>query len=158
MSKASRLSATPFILAVLAFGHFSPLPNWLESWMCIARNFATRELFVAVRVLVESGVLEGARTCDDRIELEEWFNVGIKGHKLNGPHEKDLGHASHEHGMSDRKSLSGLITEYKNGQPFRINTVSPKPEFRNLTTSQSITNQSTWPCMTCTMMATPTTS
>lgn len=43
--------------------------------MCTARNFATRELFVAVRVLVESGVLEGARTCDDRIELEEWFNV-----------------------------------------------------------------------------------
>lgn len=57
-------------------------PFGVGSRMCIARNFALHALFVAVRVLIESGVLEGARTCDDRIELEEWFNVGIKGHKL----------------------------------------------------------------------------
>lgn len=57
-------------------------PFGVGSRMCIARNFATHELFVAVRVLIESGVLEGARTCDERIELEEWFNAGIKGHRL----------------------------------------------------------------------------
>lgn len=49
---------------------------------CIARNFAIHELFVATRVFVESGLLEGARTCTKTIELEEYFNVEIKGHKL----------------------------------------------------------------------------
>lgn len=49
---------------------------------CIARNFATHELFVATKALVESGVLQGASTCTKTIELEEYFNVGIKDHKL----------------------------------------------------------------------------
>lgn len=57
-------------------------PFGVGSRMCIARTFATHELFVAVRVLIESGVLDGAKTCDESIELEEWFNVGIKGHRL----------------------------------------------------------------------------
>ena len=58
------------------------VPFGVGSRTCIARNLATHELFVAVRAVVESGVLDGARTCMERIELEEWFNVGIKGHKL----------------------------------------------------------------------------
>ncbi|KAL8939316.1 MAG: hypothetical protein Q9211_002796 [Gyalolechia sp. 1 TL-2023] len=49
---------------------------------CIARNFATHELFLATKAVVESGVLEGAQTCTKTIELEEFFNVGIKSHKL----------------------------------------------------------------------------
>ncbi|KAL8883019.1 MAG: hypothetical protein Q9198_000078 [Flavoplaca austrocitrina] len=49
---------------------------------CIARNFATYELFVATKAIVESGVLEGAQTCTKTIELEEYFNVGIKDHRL----------------------------------------------------------------------------
>jgi cytochrome P450 len=50
---------------------------------CLAKNLATHELFLTVRSVVESGVLEGARTCKKTIELEEWFNVGIKGHVLD---------------------------------------------------------------------------
>ena len=50
--------------------------------MCIARNFATHELFVATRAIVESEVLEGARTCTDKIDLLEYFNGAIKDHKL----------------------------------------------------------------------------
>ena len=57
-------------------------PFGAGSRMCIARNFATHELFVAVRVLIESGVLDGAKTCDQIIKLDEWFNASIKGHKL----------------------------------------------------------------------------
>ncbi|KAL8720226.1 MAG: hypothetical protein Q9225_002888 [Loekoesia sp. 1 TL-2023] len=49
---------------------------------CIARNFATHELFVATKAIVQSGVLEGARTCTKTIQLQEFFNVGIKDHKL----------------------------------------------------------------------------
>lgn len=49
---------------------------------CIAKNFAIHELFVATRALVESGVLQGASTCTKTIELEEYFNVGIKDHRL----------------------------------------------------------------------------
>ena len=49
---------------------------------CIAKNFATHELLVATRAIVESGVLKGARTCTRTIELEEYFNVEIRGHKL----------------------------------------------------------------------------
>ncbi|KAL9006266.1 MAG: hypothetical protein Q9188_000988 [Gyalolechia gomerana] len=49
---------------------------------CIARNFATHELFLATKAVVGSGILEGAQTCTKTIELEEFFNVGIKDHKL----------------------------------------------------------------------------
>ena len=47
-----------------------------------AKNFATHMLFVATKAVVESGVLEGARTCTETIELEEYFNVQIKDHRL----------------------------------------------------------------------------
>lgn len=57
-------------------------PFGVGARMCIARNLATHELFVAVRAIAESGLLEGARTCGERIELDGWFNVGIRGHKL----------------------------------------------------------------------------
>ncbi|KAL8785494.1 MAG: hypothetical protein Q9213_003320 [Squamulea squamosa] len=50
---------------------------------CIARNFATYELFITIKAIVESGILEGAQTCTDSIELEEYFNVGIKDHRLD---------------------------------------------------------------------------
>lgn len=57
-------------------------PFGVGTKMCLARNLATHELFVAVRAIVESKLLEGARTCGERIELDEWFNVGIKEHRL----------------------------------------------------------------------------
>ena len=58
------------------------IPFSVGSRACIAKNFATNLLFVATKAIVESGVLEGARTCTDTIMLEEFFNVQIKDHKL----------------------------------------------------------------------------
>lgn len=58
------------------------IPFSTGSRACIARNFATYVLFVATKAVVESGVLEGARTCTETIELEEFFNAKIRNHKL----------------------------------------------------------------------------
>lgn len=49
---------------------------------CIARNLATVELFMAVEKLVESDVLRGAKVCQERIEIYEWFNSSVKGEKI----------------------------------------------------------------------------
>ncbi|KKK24830.1 hypothetical protein P175DRAFT_0524665 [Aspergillus ochraceoroseus IBT 24754] len=49
---------------------------------CVGRNLATQQLFVTVKAIVERGVLEGARTCKDKIEIIEWFNAEIMGHTL----------------------------------------------------------------------------
>ena len=57
-------------------------PFGIGSRGCIARNLATHELFMAVRAVVESGVLEGAKTQKERIEIDEWFNSRIKGGKV----------------------------------------------------------------------------
>lgn len=45
---------------------------------CIARNLAMAELFEGTRGVVVSGVLEGARTVVERIEIDEWFNSKVK--------------------------------------------------------------------------------
>lgn len=49
---------------------------------CIGKNLAQQQLLEAVKAVVQSRVLEGARTCQERIEIVEWFNAEIKGHKL----------------------------------------------------------------------------
>ena len=50
---------------------------------CIGKALAQQELYAAVFALVDSEVLEGgARTLQQRIEMKEWFNGEIKGHKL----------------------------------------------------------------------------
>lgn len=49
---------------------------------CIARNLAMAELFMAVKKVVESDVLMGARPAQDKIEVWEWFNVAVKGNKI----------------------------------------------------------------------------
>lgn len=58
------------------------IPFGTGSRACLARNLALQQLHVSVRALVESGVLEGARTCKERIEIVEWFNAEIRGHEL----------------------------------------------------------------------------
>lgn len=58
------------------------IPFGVGSRACLARNLATYILFVATKAIVESDVLEGARTCAKTIELREYFNVEIKNHKL----------------------------------------------------------------------------
>ncbi|KAJ5578591.1 cytochrome P450 [Penicillium hispanicum] len=49
---------------------------------CIGKNLAQQQLLETVKAVVQSGVLEGAQTCQERIELVEWFNAEIKGHTL----------------------------------------------------------------------------
>ena len=50
---------------------------------CIGKNLALEQLYHTVRAVVDAEVLEGARTCQERIELNEWFNGEIKGHHLD---------------------------------------------------------------------------
>ncbi|KAL7928634.1 putative cytochrome P450 [Trichoderma chlorosporum] len=50
---------------------------------CIGRNLAQKQLTETVKAVVRSSVLEGARTCQERIELVEWFNAEIHGHTLD---------------------------------------------------------------------------
>ncbi|KAL8667965.1 MAG: hypothetical protein Q9168_007166 [Polycauliona sp. 1 TL-2023] len=50
---------------------------------CIAKNLATAELFMAVKQVVESDVLRGAQPLEDKIETYEWFNMAIKGNRID---------------------------------------------------------------------------
>ena len=58
------------------------IPFSTGSRQCIAKNFAANLLFLTTKSIVESGVLEGARTCEESIELIESFNVQVKDLKL----------------------------------------------------------------------------
>jgi cytochrome P450 len=49
---------------------------------CIGKNLAQRQLYESVVAVVDGEILEGARTVQQRIEIIEWFNAEIKGHKL----------------------------------------------------------------------------
>lgn len=69
-------------------GNITPEANkyWFAfgagSRACIARNLATVELYMAVEKVVESDVLRGARVCQEKVEIFEWFNSSVKGEKL----------------------------------------------------------------------------
>lgn len=63
-------------------GRDTIIPFGVGPRTCLARNLATYQLYATVKSVAESGVLEGASTCDDRIRLIEWFNAEIEGHKL----------------------------------------------------------------------------
>ena len=58
------------------------MPFGAGSRACIGKNLAQCQLFEAVMAVGESRVLEGARTCQEKIELVQWFNGEIKGHRL----------------------------------------------------------------------------
>ncbi|WYZ33775.1 hypothetical protein EsH8_I_000051 [Colletotrichum jinshuiense] len=49
---------------------------------CIARNLAVAELSKAVAVLAAEDGLRGLRSVGERIEILEWFNSHVKGHKI----------------------------------------------------------------------------
>ncbi|KUJ14165.1 cytochrome P450 [Mollisia scopiformis] len=55
---------------------------------CIARNLATFELYMGAERLVERDVLRGARACQEKVEIYEWFNSSVKGEKIELVWEK----------------------------------------------------------------------
>ena len=58
------------------------MPFSLGIRQCIARNLAIAQLTMAVEKIVESGVLNGARVKNERVDVVEWFNVKIEGNKV----------------------------------------------------------------------------
>ncbi|KAK4044300.1 cytochrome P450 [Parachaetomium inaequale] len=50
---------------------------------CIGKNLAMQQLHDTVFAVMEQDLLEGARTCRDRIDMFEWFNGDIKGHRVD---------------------------------------------------------------------------
>lgn len=58
------------------------IPFGLGSRQCIARNLATAELFLATKAVAESGVLDGAKVLQDKVEILEWFNSHVIGGKI----------------------------------------------------------------------------
>lgn len=60
--------------------HFFPFGA--GSRACIARNLATTELYMATEQLAVKDVLRGAELCQDKVEIYEWFNSSVKGHKI----------------------------------------------------------------------------
>ncbi|RYP62760.1 hypothetical protein DL770_009541 [Monosporascus sp. CRB-9-2] len=61
----------------------SMIPFGAGSRACIGKNLALYEMQETIMAIIDSEVLEGARTCQDRIELTEWFNGDIKGHRVD---------------------------------------------------------------------------
>jgi cytochrome P450 len=60
--------------------------NWFVfgagSRACIARNLAMTEMYMATERVVKSRVLEGAKACQEKVEIYEWFNSSVKGEKI----------------------------------------------------------------------------
>lgn len=50
---------------------------------CLGKNLAMQQLLETVAAVVDSEVLEGARTSQERIEVVQWFNGDIKGHHID---------------------------------------------------------------------------
>lgn len=50
---------------------------------CIGKNLAMHQLHETIRAVVESEVLEEARTCQKKIDMIEWFNGDVKGHRID---------------------------------------------------------------------------
>ncbi|RYP72847.1 hypothetical protein DL769_004362 [Monosporascus sp. CRB-8-3] len=61
----------------------SMMPFGAGSRACIGKNLAVHEIEETVMAVIDAEVLEGARTCQNKIELTEWFNGDIKGHRLD---------------------------------------------------------------------------
>ncbi|EME39350.1 hypothetical protein DOTSEDRAFT_91733 [Dothistroma septosporum NZE10] len=58
------------------------IPFGLGPRQCIARNLATYELLLTTRAVARSGVLEGAKCVQDRLDMVEWFNAKVRGDKI----------------------------------------------------------------------------
>jgi cytochrome P450 len=49
---------------------------------CIAGNLAMTDLYMSTEKVIESRVLEGAKACEEKTEIYEWFNSSVKGEKV----------------------------------------------------------------------------
>lgn len=58
------------------------IPFGLGSRQCIARNLAMAELNTTCAAILESGVLDGATSVGDTIEILEWFNSKVVGEQI----------------------------------------------------------------------------
>jgi len=58
------------------------IPFGLGTRSCIAKNLAMAELYAGVSKVVLNGVLYGASTDVETIEIDEWFNSKVKGGKV----------------------------------------------------------------------------
>jgi cytochrome P450 len=67
---------------ITADGNKHFLPFGAGSRVCIARNLATTELYMVMERLALTDVLQGAEPCQDKVEIYEWFNSSVKGHKI----------------------------------------------------------------------------
>ncbi|OHF04566.1 cytochrome P450 [Colletotrichum orchidophilum] len=50
---------------------------------CLGKNLAMQQLLKTVAAVVDSELLEGARTSEERIEVVQWFNGDIKFHHID---------------------------------------------------------------------------
>lgn len=50
---------------------------------CIGKNLAMHQLHETVMAVLDTDALEGASTCRDKIDMIEWFNGDIKGHRVD---------------------------------------------------------------------------
>jgi cytochrome P450 len=58
------------------------IPFGLGTRQCIARNLAMVELYIAVYKLALEDVMNGARCCQEKIKILEWFNSKVIGKKV----------------------------------------------------------------------------
>ena len=63
--------------------HRSMMPFGAGLRACIGKNLAMHQLHETVLAVVESEALEGARTCQEKIDVIEWFNGDIKDHRID---------------------------------------------------------------------------
>lgn len=49
---------------------------------CIGKNLAMHQIQETVMAVVDSEILEGAQTCEEQIEVIQWFNGDVKGHRI----------------------------------------------------------------------------